>query len=181
MPTPELRTERLLLRGWRPEDRAPFAALNADPEVMAHFPAMLSPEESDAFAERVEQHFESHGFGLWAVEAEGGFIGFTGLAVPRFEAGWMQGRHRPVVEVGWRLARASWGKGYATEAARAALRHAFETVGLPEVVSFTTLDNLRSQAVMQRLGMTRLTTYDHPLADGSSLPSVCYVLAAPAR
>lgn len=177
-PVPELRTDRLVLRGWTEADREPFAAMNADPEVMEHFPATLTRAGSDAYVDRIEAGFASHGFGLWVVEVDGGFVGFTGLAVPRFHVGWMAGREQPVVEVGWRFARAAWGHGYATEAARAALAFAFASVGRHEVVSFTTVGNLRSQAVMRRLDMSRLATYDHPVDGRSSLPSVVYVLSA---
>lgn len=148
----DLRTERLLMRRWRDADREPFAALNADPEVMEFFPAPLVREESDALAARIEREFERHGFGLWALELrEGGeFIGFAGLAVPPFEA-----HFTPAVEVGWRLARPAWGHGYATEAGRAALAHGFGELGMGEIVSMTTAGNRRSRAVMERLGMTR--------------------------
>lgn len=148
----ELRTERLLLRRWREEDRGPFAALNADPAVMELFPAPLSRAESDALLERIELGFERHGFGLWALEMRENraFIGFTGLAVPPFEA-----HFTPAVEVGWRLARSAWGNGYATEAGRAALACGFDRLGLEEIVSMTTVRNRRSRAVMERLGMTR--------------------------
>jgi ribosomal-protein-alanine N-acetyltransferase len=175
---PELRSERLLLRRWREEDREPFAAMNADPVVMEHFPAPLGRAESDALMDRVERGFEEHGFGLWALEARdtGSFLGFTGLSVPRFHASWMDDRHHPVVEVGWRLAREAWGAGLATEAARASLRFGFEELALPEVVSFTTVTNLRSQAVMRRLGMTRVAEYEHPVDSGSPLPSVACLL-----
>jgi RimJ/RimL family protein N-acetyltransferase len=160
-----LNTERLLLRRWRPEDREPFAALNADPVVMEHFPARLTPAESDASIERIEAGIDEHGFGLWAVEVtepgplQGQFIGFTGLSVPRFQA-----HFTPAVEIGWRLARPAWGHGYASEAARRALAIAFGQYHLPEVVSFTTTTNVRSQAVMRRIGMTHdpADDFDHP-------------------
>ncbi len=156
-----LRTGRLLLRRWRPGDLEPFAAMNADPEVMELFPAPLDRASSDALVERIEAGFAEHGFGLWAVEAapNNGFIGFTGLSVPGFEAAFT-----PAVEIGWRLARRAWGQGYATEAARAALHAAFGPLGLAEVVSFTSVANLRSQAVMRRLDMTHDPTedFDHP-------------------
>lgn len=154
---PTLHTARLVLRPWRDADRAPFAALNADPEVMEHFPALQTAAESDAYAERIRAHFAREGFGLWAVEtADAPFIGFAGLARPTFMPG--------VVEIGWRLARAHWGHGYATEAARAAARHAFGPLGLPELVSFTIPANTRSQHVMAELGMVRDPTadFDHP-------------------
>ena len=175
---PELRTDRLRMRRWTDADREPFAAMNADPRVMEHFPSTLSRAESDAFVDRIERGFAEHGFGLWALEARdtGRFLGFTGLGVPRFTVGWMAAREQPVVEVGWRLVPEAWGHGLATEAAEAALRFGFEEMGRREVVSFTVVDNLRSQAVMRRLGMRRLTTYDHPVDGIEPLPSVAYLL-----
>lgn len=176
----EMTTERLVLRRWRDEDRDPFAALNADPEVMEHFPAPLTREQSDALVDRIEAHLDEHGWGLWAVEVResGRFCGFTGLARATFEA-----HFTPAVEVGWRLARWSWGHGYATEAARAALAHGFDRLGLDEIVSFTTTTNLRSQAVMQRLGMVRdeAGDFDHPnVPEGHRLrPHVLYRLRRP--
>ena len=162
-------TPRLLLRAWTEADRAPFAAMNADPAVMEHFPALLTRAESDALAGRIQEHLTTHGWGLWAVEERGthGFIGFTGLARPCFEA-----HFTPAVEVGWRLGRSSWGQGYATEAARAAVAYGFVTLQLAAIVSFTTVSNLRSQAVMRRLGMTHdpADDFDHPqLAPGHPL------------
>jgi RimJ/RimL family protein N-acetyltransferase len=161
MSAPTLRTERLVMRGWRPSDRAPHAAMNADPRVMEHFPATMTRAESDAFVERMEGHFAEHGFGLWAVEVSGEaeLIGFVGLAVPRFEA-----HFTPAVEVGWRLAAEWWGRGYATEAAREALRFGFDEADLAEIVSFTAPANERSRAVMRRIGMTHdpADDFDHP-------------------
>ncbi len=171
----ELSTDRLRLRRWREADRAPFAALNADPLVMEFFPAPLSREESDRLIERIETGFARHGFGLWALELResGEFIGFAGLAVPPFEA-----HFTPAVEVGWRLARRAWGSGYATEAGRAALAHGFERLGLEEIVSMTAIGNTRSRAVMERLGMTRdpADDFDFPaLPPGDPLrPHVLY-------
>ena len=158
---PELRTERLLLRGWRPEDREPFASMNADPFVMEHFPAVLSRAESDAFVDRIEARFDEFGYGLWAVEVPGhaAFIGFVGLApVPEDLP------FAPAMEVGWRLARQYWGMGYASEGARAALTCGSERFGIPDFVSMTAKTNLRSQRVMRRLGMTRHARddFDHP-------------------
>lgn len=156
------RTDRLLLRRWLPADREPFAAMNADPRVMEHFPGLLSRDASDALVERIEAHFEEHGFGLWAVEIAGvaPFAGFIGLSTPRFEA-----HFTPCVEIGWRLAAEHWGQGYATEGARAALQFGIESVGLSEIVSFTATENIRSQRVMRRIGMTRDSAgdFDHPL------------------
>jgi RimJ/RimL family protein N-acetyltransferase len=156
-----IRTDRLVLRRWRDEDLEPFAELNADPEVMALMPALLDRRESDALATRIREQFEERGFGLWAVEVPGEapFIGFVGLSVPRFAAAFT-----PCVEVGWRLARAHWGRGYATEAAGASVAFGFERVGLEEIVSFTAPANIRSIAVMERLGMTHdpADDFDHP-------------------
>lgn len=153
-----IRTARLILRPWRDDDVEPFAALNADPIVMEHFPAPLDRVGTIASVEWIRAHFDRHGYGLWAVEAPGvaPFIGFTGLARPTF---------RPDdVEIGWRLAREHWGAGYATEAARAALAHGFETLGLDEVISMTVPANTRSQRVMVKLGLQRdpSANFDHP-------------------
>ena len=158
-----------MLRRWRDADHAPFAAINADPRVMEHFPALLTREESDAAVARIEAHFVEHGFGLWAVEIVGQapFAGFIGLCHPRIEAPFT-----PCVEIGWRLAAEHWGRGYATEGARAAVRLAFETLGLAEIVSYTVPANLRSRRVMEKLGMTHDPNddFDHPLlAQGHSL------------
>ena len=161
MAPPELRTQRLLLRGWRAADRQPFAALNADPRVMEHFPGLIPRQQSDEFVDRIELGFAEHGFGLWAVEVPGecDFIGFVGLSVPRFQA-----HFTPCVEVGWRLAAEAWGQGYASEAARESLRFGFEDADLAEIVSFTSPLNTRSVAVMRRLGMHHdpADDFDHP-------------------
>jgi RimJ/RimL family protein N-acetyltransferase len=155
-----LRTERLVLRPWRESDRAPFAAMNADPSVMAHFPATNTRAESDAGFDRIIAKMLAQGFGLWAVEiphvAE--FIGFIGLSPADALLG------RPVLEVGWRLAAAHWGRGYATEGGRASLAYAFDVLGQNEVVSFTTAANKRSRHVMEKLGLTRRPNedFDHP-------------------
>ena len=158
----ELRTERLFLRQWRASDLAPFAALNADPEVMRFLPAPLPRAESDRLACRAEAELAAQGWGLWAVEVVDGepFVGFVGLSTVQFRA-----HFTPAVEVGWRLARAHWDHGYATEAAFAAVAQAFLVLGLPEVVSFTSGLNVRSRRVMERLQMTHDPTddFDHPL------------------
>ena len=175
-----LRTDRLILRRWLPADLAPFAALNADPLVMAYFPAPLSRAESDAFASRIEAAFEELGFGLWAVEIPtiASFAGFIGLSVPRFEAPFT-----PCVEIGWRLAREYWGLGYAPEGARIVLDFAFKALGLDEVVSFTTAGNLRSRRVMEKIGMLHDSAddFDHPShPDGHRLRRhVLYRMARP--
>ena len=156
-----LTTERLRLRPWRPEDLPHFAALNADPRVMEHFPTVLSAQESGRQAAAVTAHFQQHGFGLWAVEVIGvaDFAGFVGLSIATFAA-----HFTPCVEIGWRLAFDHWKHGYATEAAHAALDCGFRRLGLEEIVAFTVPANRRSIAVMQRLGMMRLADedFDHP-------------------
>ncbi|MEW5853868.1 MAG: GNAT family N-acetyltransferase [Myxococcota bacterium] len=169
MAAPRLETERLILRTWRDDDRAPFAEMNADPLVMEHFPATLSRAESDAMVDRINAVFAQRGFGLWAVQVVGGasFVGFVGLLVPTFEA-----HFTPCVEVGWRLARAHQGLGYATEAARAAVRFGFQVLGLEEIVSMTVPRNVKSRHVMEKLGMTRRAAddFDHPrLPEGHPL------------
>jgi RimJ/RimL family protein N-acetyltransferase len=161
-PDVDLETPRLWLRRWRAEDLEPFAALTADLEVAEHFPSRLSREESQAMFGRIEQHFEKHGYGLWAVELPGQipFIGFIGLAVVSFEASFT-----PCVEVGWRLTPRWWGKGLATEGARAALGYGFGRLDLPEIVSFTVPGNTRSRRVMEKLGMRYSEDFEHPRID----------------
>lgn len=158
---PQLDTERLVLRRWRAGDREPFAALNADPVVMEHFPAPLSREQSDRTAQWMDDAFDERGYGFWAVEVRGvaPFVGFVGLNLARFDA-----RFTPAVEIGWRLAREHWGKGYATEAGRAALGYGFDVAGLAEIVAFAVPVNERSRRVMERLGMTHdpADDFDHP-------------------
>ena len=156
-PGPELETARLVLRPWSDDDLAAFAAINADPAVMEHFPAPLTRAESDSLAARWRTTFAEHGLGMWAVTEKPGdsrpgapFIGFVGLSIPAFEAPFT-----PCVETGWRLGRRWWGKGYATEAATAALAFGFGTLALDEIVAYTATGNRRSRAVMERLGMTR--------------------------
>ncbi|BBL76468.1 GNAT family N-acetyltransferase [Methylomagnum ishizawai] len=161
-----LETPRLHLRPWLPADRVPFAALNADPKVMEYFPAPLSRAESDALADRCQALIEARGWGFWAVERQdgGGFIGMVGLHTPDGLP------FPPCVEVGWRLAFRHWGRGYATEAARAAVAFGFGTLDLPDIVAFTAETNLRSRRVMRRLGMAEAGGFDHPkVAEGSPL------------
>jgi RimJ/RimL family protein N-acetyltransferase len=158
---PELRTCRLILRQWQKSDREPFALCNGDHEVMEYFPARLSVSESNAFADRAAQGLTDRGWGLWAAEVvdTGCFAGFVGLNPAGFPA-----RFTPAVEIGWRLGRAFWGQGLATEAARAVLDHGFEQLQLGEIVSFTSARNLRSQRVMQKLAMSHdaVDDFDHP-------------------
>jgi RimJ/RimL family protein N-acetyltransferase len=177
-----VRTERLLLRRWRDDDREPFAALNVDPVVMEHYVAPLTREQSDAFVDRHDAHLAEHGWGLWAVELadEGVFIGYVGLDSATFDAPFT-----PAVEIGWRLDHAHWGHGYATEAARAALDHGFTRLGLDEIVSFTIPANVRSQRVMQKLGMRRdpAGDFEHPNVPvgDSHRRHVLYRITAPSR
>jgi RimJ/RimL family protein N-acetyltransferase len=155
----EFETERLRLRQWKAADREPFAALNADPRVMEFFPALLTHAESDAMADRCESLIQKRGWGFWAVELKvvGDFIGFVGLHTPSALLPFS-----PCVEIGWRLAFEHWGNGLASEAARGALRVGFQSLGLEEIVSFTAVENRRSRAVMERLGMRESGTFDHP-------------------
>ena len=136
--------------------------MNADPRVMEHFPKLLSRAESDAVVARTEAHFAEHGFSLWAVEIPGvtPFAGFIGLAIPQFAAVFT-----PCVEIGWRLAAKFWGRGFATEGARAALDFGFQALQLAEILSFTAVENQRSRRVMEKIGMTHDSAddFDHPL------------------
>lgn len=164
-----IRTERLHLRRWREADREPFAAMNADPPVVEHLQGPLSRERSDDFVDRIVRHWTDHGWGLWAVEVPdvAPFIGYVGL--------WPADDVAPgMVEVGWRLARAHWGHGYATEAARESLRFGFEEVGLDEIVSFTVPQNVRSIRVMERIGLVRdpAGDFDHPRVDPVAYPQL---------
>ncbi len=168
----EFDTERLRLRQWCAADRKPFAALNADPRVMEFYPTPLDRAASDSMAERCQSLIAERGWGFWVVETNDAreFIGFVGLHTPAPELPFS-----PCVEVGWRLAHQHWGKGYATEAARGALRVGFKLLGLPEIVSFTAVCNLRSRAVMEKLHMRKATdTFEHPnVPVGSRLREHC--------
>jgi ribosomal-protein-alanine N-acetyltransferase len=156
-----LETDRLLLRRWNPSDREPFAEMNADPRVMEFFPKCLSRSESDAFIDRIEEHFDNHGYGLFAAElkVEEKFIGFIGLHVATFQA-----HFTPCVEIGWRIAVPYWGKGLATEGSREVIRYGFEGLGLDALVSFTVPENVASRRLMEKLGMTHdpADDFDHP-------------------
>ena len=151
-PDGNLLTPRLVLRSWRDEDEAPMLAMSTDPEVMRHFPQVMTPEEVSAFVVRQRSLLAAGEPGLYAVERrdDASFIGFVGLATQTFEAPFT-----PCVEVGWRLVSEAWGRGFATEAAHAALRHGFEDLGLRDIASMTAVGNERSIAVMRRLGMHR--------------------------
>lgn len=160
-----LQGPRLRLRPWTEADRAPFAALNADPQVMAHFPALLSRAQSDVLVDRISAFIAANGWGFWAADhlptdgAAPQFMGFVGLNRPAADLPF-----NPCVEIGWRLARPWWGQGLASEGARLALRVGFEMLGLDEIVAFTTVHNQRSRAVMQRLGMQESPgeLFEHP-------------------
>lgn len=167
----EFETGRLVLRQWKPTDRAPFAALNADPRVMEFFPARLARAESDALADRCESLIAERGWGFMAAELKDSreFIGFVGLHIPSAELPFS-----PCVEIGWRLAFPYWGKGLATEAAQEVLRFGFGTLALQEIVSFTAVVNQRSRAVMEKLGMRKSGSFEHPqVPEGSPLRMHC--------
>ncbi len=161
-----IETERLILRIWKQDDLESFAQLNSDPNVMEYMPKCLNKAETETFHSRIQAHIQRHGFGLFACELKetNKFIGYVGLNIPSFEA-----HFTPCVEIGWRLSFDYWGKGYATEAARAVLSFAFENLALDEVVSFTVPNNLRSRKVMEKIGMKRDSKDDfhHPLLSKS--------------
>ena len=164
-----LTTERLILRPWQTEDLEPFAQLNADARVMEYYPSTLSREESDRFAERISQELLQNGWGLWAVSVPGvsDFIGYIGLSRVEYPYPFA-----PAVEIGWRLAYDHWGKGYATEGAKAAIKYGFDKLGLNEIVAFTTPKNIRSRRIMEKLDMHHAPEddFDHPkLPEGHPL------------
>jgi RimJ/RimL family protein N-acetyltransferase len=163
----EIRTERLVMRGWRESDLAPWAAMNADPEVRRYLGPLLTFEQASAWVLSFQDDLDRYGFGFWALEvrASGEFIGFTGLQTVDEEMPFTG------VELGWRLARPAWGHGYATEAALAAAGYGFGVMGLAEIVAVTTAANLRSQAVMRRIGMTSdpAEDFDDPDVDEGPL------------
>lgn len=156
-----IKTDRLILRNWEKSDLAPFAAMNADPRVREFFPGVLSRQESDESVKLASDHITKWGWGFWAASLTetGEFIGFIGLQNVHFKA-----HFTPAVEIAWRLAFEHWGKGYATEGAKAALHHGFEVVRLNEIVSFTALQNIRSRHVMEKIGMHHdpKDDFDHP-------------------
>jgi RimJ/RimL family protein N-acetyltransferase len=173
----DLHTERLVLRQWRESDLDPWAAMNADAEVREHYPDLLTRAQSTTSMTGFQADIERRGYGLWAVEvrATGEFIGYTGLEPVPGDMPFTG------MEVGWRLTRTAWGHGYATEAGRASVAYAFDELALPEVVSMTAVTNVRSQAVMRRLGLIRdpADDFDHPrVADGPLRRHVLYRLRA---
>jgi RimJ/RimL family protein N-acetyltransferase len=159
-----LRTERLLLRQWRESDFVPFQAMNADRQVRRYFSTLQTAEQSDASARRIRQMIAEHGYGFWAVEIPGvtEFAGFTGISAPGFPVPFPD-----CVEIGWRLAVAYWGKGYATEAARASLAYGFDALGFGDIVACTVPSNTASRGVMEKLGMTHAPEhdFDHPAVE----------------
>lgn len=173
-----LPTERLILRRWRDADRPLLAAIHADPLVMATLGPPMSRAQSDTTIERIEQGFAERGYGWWCVEVVGGpvCIGWVGLGHPEFEASFT-----PCTEIGWRIASGEWGKGYAVEAARTVLQHAFGRLGLDEVVAFTAAINTKSRRVMEKLDMVHdlFADFDHPrLEPGDPLrPHALYRIA----
>jgi ribosomal-protein-alanine N-acetyltransferase len=172
-----IETDRIILRAWKESDKKPFALMNADPEVMRYFPKMLNEGESDALAARIERQMAQFGYGLWAAQekASGGFMGFIGFNYTDFESDFT-----PCVEIGWRLAKAFWDRGYATEGAKACLAYGFGTLGLRDVYSFTSALNTRSEKVMRKIGMTKVKDFSHPKIDPANelCPHVLYRIAA---
>jgi RimJ/RimL family protein N-acetyltransferase len=163
----DLGMERVALRQWLDSDLDPFAEMNGDPEVMRYFPAPLTREQSEILLTRQRELIASRGWGLWALDVEGAFAGFVGLAVPSFDAPFT-----PCVEIGWRLRREFWGRGIAYRGALRALTYGFNVLSLPEIVSFTAAVNARSRRLMERLGFVHETMgdFDHPLiSDGHEL------------
>ena len=161
-----LSTDRLGLRRWIAADEEVFIGMNQDPQVMEFFPKLLSPEDSLAMIGRIDACLDANGYGLFAVEhrATREFLGFTGFSHPSFESSFT-----PCVEIGWRLKQSAWGQGYATEAAKACLQYGFEVVGVGAIYSFTSLTNLRSQNVMQKIGMRRIGEFEHPRLEPESV------------
>jgi len=153
-------TPRLGFRNWRKSDLQRYVVMNQDPDVMQYFPQLLAPEQSEASFERMKKHYDEHGFTFFAVDniEEEKFIGFIGLVNTRFES-----HFTPCVEIGWRLMKEYWGRGLATEGAAACLDYAFKELGLKEVYSFTPKSNFPSERVMQKIGMTKVGTFNHPM------------------
>jgi len=169
-----LTTDRLVLRPWRDDDREAFHQVNADPAVMAMLGPVMSRAQSDAFMNRIMQHFADHGYGVWCVEFEGRVLGYTGFMVPWFRDG---------VEIGWRIRSDQWGQGIAPEAAVECLRHGFDDLGFDEVISFTAVTNTNSRRVMEKIGLRHDPDddFDHPgVPDGSPLKAhVLYRVRCP--
>ncbi len=172
-------TERLGFRKWHESDIDKFVKINSSPLVMEFFPNTMSEQETMAMIERINKHFEEHGYGYFAVEelATRQFIGFIGLGHPRFES-----YFTPCVEIGWRLDEKFWGKGYATEGAKACLKYGFETLLLDKIYSFTALSNQRSENIMQKIGMEKIGEFDHPSIPNHQLTHhVIYLIKNPEK
>lgn len=152
-------TERLCLRKWIESDSKPFIKMNSDPDVMEYFPQLLTEVETLAMIKRINLAFDKNGFGLWAVENKitQEFLGFTGFMIPQFESFFT-----PCVEIGWRFKKESWGQGFATEAAKACLEYGFTKLAFTKIVSFTSALNIKSEKVMQRIGMNYVADFNHP-------------------
>lgn len=162
-----IKTQRLVLRQWQKEDEEPFVCMNADPRVMEFFPDLKTRHESDAMIKRLSNHIARCGWGFWAVSLleTNQFIGFIGLEEVSFKTDFT-----PAVEIGWRLSYDFWGRGYATEGALASLQYGFQVLKLDTIVSFTAVQNLRSRAVMERIGMHYKSEFEHPkLPEGHPL------------
>ncbi|MEM6768490.1 MAG: GNAT family N-acetyltransferase [Bacteroidota bacterium] len=172
-------SERLGFRNWQDKDMKPFAAMNADPKVLEFFPSLLSEDQSNASVHRFKDHFSEQGFTFFAVDTlnDQAFIGFIGLYRISFESFFTPG-----IEIGWRLAKGVWGKGYATEGALTCLAFAFERLGERQIYSFTALQNKRSERVMQKIGMERIGEFDHPKvpAESGLRKHVLYKIEKPA-
>lgn len=169
-------TPRLGMRAWKPEDLELFIQMNMDPDVMRYFPGLMSREQTTTTFKRLVSHQNEHGYCFWATDLleEQRFIGFIGLVNTRIETPFT-----PCVEIGWRLMPDAWGKGLATEGAKACLKWAFENRIAEEIYSYTPLTNTPSQRVMQKCGMTSHSTFEHPLLKGHALQEHCvYQIAA---
>ena len=166
-PSYNLTTPRLGLRRWLPSDLEPFAQMNQDPAVREFFPGLLTYDETKEMVESLEHHFDQYGYGFYAMDLleTGEFLGFTGLSHPSLDA-WFT----PCVEIGWRLKKEAWNRGYATEAALACLRHGWDVLGLSKIYAYTAVLNLRSERVMQKIGMRKAGGFEHPkIAPGHPL------------
>lgn len=157
-----IETERLYLRQWKASDADAYIEMNSDKEVMEFFPSTLTAEQSLEHITRIKDQIEQNGYGLFAIEKKDdhSFIGFTGFSHPRFEE-WFT----PCIEIGWRIDKAHWNKGFATEAAKASLVFGFEKLLLKEIYSWTSVHNSKSEQVMKKIGMEKFGKFDHPLIE----------------
>ena len=172
----DIETPRLLLRRWKESDIAVFTKMNLDAEVMRYFPAPYSEERTKQSYDAIQEEFAKYGYSLYAAEekSSGNFIGFIGFHWARFDADFC-----PCIEIGWRLDKDYWHKGYATEGAKACLQHGFDHLGFDTIYSFTAVKNLPSEHVMQKIGMHFYQFFDHPQVpdDHPLKPHVCYVIS----